>query len=130
MVFGRMCRHMMRPDGRPMTRAASTYSFFFSARTEARTVRAYCGHSAMPMTSTRKGTAMLSKAATPKMAWKMAERKMATMRVEKLSCTSAMRMRKLSTLPPLYPAISPRTMPMAACRKVAPMPMTSEMRMP
>ncbi|MNP84573.1 hypothetical protein D3C76_1839330 [compost metagenome] len=42
----------MRGARKPITCAASTYSFFFSASTEARTVRAYCGHSAMPMITT------------------------------------------------------------------------------
>ena len=40
---------MMRGVPNPITLAASTYSFFFSASTEARTVRAICGHSATPM---------------------------------------------------------------------------------
>ena len=42
---------MIRGGRSPITLAASTYSFFFSASTEARTVRAYCGHSAIPITS-------------------------------------------------------------------------------
>ncbi|MNH42656.1 hypothetical protein D3C79_1043970 [compost metagenome] len=50
--FGKMWRNMMRGARKPITCAASTYSFFFSASTEARTVRAYCGHSAMPMITT------------------------------------------------------------------------------
>ena len=50
--FGRMWRNMMRGALKPMTRAASTYSFFFSASTEARMVRAYCGHSEIPMITT------------------------------------------------------------------------------
>ncbi len=44
MQLGRICRHMMRMELNPATLEASTYSFFFSASTEARTVRAYCGH--------------------------------------------------------------------------------------
>ncbi|MNZ32285.1 hypothetical protein D3C78_496080 [compost metagenome] len=50
--FGSMWRNMMRGARNPITWAASTYSFFFSASTEARTVRAYWGHSAMPMITT------------------------------------------------------------------------------
>ena len=50
--LGRMWRNMMRGARNPITLAASTYSFFFSASTEARTVRAYCGHSAIPMITT------------------------------------------------------------------------------
>ena len=40
MVFGRICRNMMGQRLKPITRAASTYSLFFSPSTEARTVRA------------------------------------------------------------------------------------------
>ncbi len=96
-VLGRMCRHMMRMRGRPMILAASTYSFLRSASTEARTVRAYCGHSARPMMAMSRGTATLSYPATPNAVWTMAPMKMATMYVENESCTSAMRMRKVSS---------------------------------
>ena len=55
---------------------------------------------------------------------------MARMRVESESCTSATLAMRLSTLPPTYPAMRPRGMPMAAWMATASTPTVKEMRVP
>ena len=57
-VLGRICRHMIRKREKPITLAASTYSLRRSASTEARTVRAYWGHSARPIIRMSSGAAI------------------------------------------------------------------------
>ncbi len=79
-VLGRTCRTMIILLLSPITRAASTYSLFFSPITAARTVRAYTGHSARPIITTSKGTARSAYLPMPKATWKMALIKMATIR--------------------------------------------------
>ena len=51
---------MMASGRRPMTRAACTYSLFFSTSVEPRTVRAYCTQPDMPIARTSTGIAMSS----------------------------------------------------------------------
>lgn len=80
--LGKIWRNMIRGALKPITRAASTYSFFFSASTEARTVRAYCGHSATPMITTNITTAYWLKNSPPKLALKIADTMIATIMVE------------------------------------------------
>ncbi len=51
-TLGSTWRTMISTGDRPITRAACTYSLFFSTRTEPRTVRAYCTQKERPMAPT------------------------------------------------------------------------------
>ena len=51
-TLGSTWRTMISSGDRPITRAACTYSLFFSTITEPRTVRAYCTQKARPMAPT------------------------------------------------------------------------------
>ena len=99
-TLGRMWRSRIDHAGTPITRAACTYSLFFSASVELRTVRAYCTQSDRPIATTSTYTAILSCSAggtTPLNTPKISS---ATRIAGKLNCTSAMRMIRLSTQPP------------------------------
>ena len=53
MTLGSTWRSMISSGGMPITRAAWTYSLFFSTRVEPRTVRAYCTQPEKPIAKTR-----------------------------------------------------------------------------
>ena len=114
----------------PMTRAACTYSLFFSTSVEPRTVRAYCGQFETPIAtmSTMSATSLCAlrgstARATPSM-------RSAIRIAGKESWTSAARMMNASSLPPEYPDTSPRLTPIATASATAATPTRSEMRVP
>ena len=100
MTFGSKCRSMIAIGWRPMTRAACTYSLFFSTSVEPRTVRAYCTQPEMPIARIRTGIAI---SIVPVAGQHDARHPVDQQRDQdrgKESCTSAMRMMTASSLPP------------------------------
>ena len=59
-TLGSTWRSMIASGWRPMTRAAWTYSLFFSTSVEPRTVRAYCTQPEIPMDKISTGIAISS----------------------------------------------------------------------
>ncbi|MCY1505160.1 hypothetical protein D9M68_393570 [compost metagenome] len=84
----------------PIRRAACTYSLLRSTSVEPRTVRAYCTHPEIPMAKIRTYSASwscMSRGSRPRATPSISS---ATRMAGNDSCTSAMRMMKLSTRPP------------------------------
>ncbi len=83
-----------------MTRAAWTYSLFFSTRVEPRTVRAYCTQPDTPIASTSTYTAISACSRAGKTTRASPSISSAMRMAGNDSCTSASRMMKASTRPP------------------------------
>ena len=91
----------MMPSGEmPITRAACTYSLFFSTMVEPRTVRAYCTQFDMPIAKISTAMATLSCAPRGSMTRATPSINSAIRIAGNDSCTSATRMITASTRPP------------------------------
>ena len=99
-TLGSTCRTMILSGDRPITRAACTYSLFFSTSTEPRTVRAYCTQNDRPIAPTITNIAISSWRCTEIRPRTMPSISSATRIAGNVSCTSAMRMITASTVPP------------------------------
>src|SRR5512135_913801 len=99
-TFGSTCASMIDAGRRPMTRAACTYSLFFSTRVEPRTVRAYCTQPDAPIASTSTGIAMTSCASCGSITRATPSIRSAIRIAGNESCTSATRMMNASSVPP------------------------------
>src|SRR5471032_126242 len=99
-TLGSTWRTMIRVGDRPMTRAACTYSLFFSTRTEPRTVRAYWTQKLSPMAPMMTNSAISSCLCTEIRPRTTPSISSATRMAGNVSCTSAMRMITASVAPP------------------------------
>src|SRR5690606_5279628 len=99
-TFGSTWRIMIRNGGMPISRAAWTYSLFFSTMVEPRTVRANWTQNDRPIENTRIQKANRSRSRLPKMPRAAPSISSAIRIAGKVSWTSAMRMITLSTRPP------------------------------
>ena len=100
-TLGSTWRTMIRTGDRPITRAAWTYSLFFSTRTEPRTVRAYCTQKLRPMAPMMTNMAISSWRCTEMMPRTTPSISRATRIAGKVSWTSATRMITASIAPPM-----------------------------
>ena len=99
-TFGRTWWNMIEIGRRPMTRAACTYSLFFSTIVEPRTVRANCTQFDSPIAKMSTRSATSSCTARGRSVFAKPNSSSATSTAGKLSCTSATRMMKWSSRPP------------------------------
>lgn len=119
-ALGSTCRNKIATSDAPMARAACTYSTSRSTSACARATRANTTHPVTPSTKMRlvrlgPTTAIMA---------------MANSTAGNAIWMSAMRIKTLSTLPPAYPAHSPRGTPMPAETRTAVIPTASEIRAP
>ncbi|KAG0737135.1 hypothetical protein G6F24_018068 [Rhizopus arrhizus] len=99
-TLGSTWRNMITGDATPITRAACTYSRFFSTSVEPRTVRAYCGQPASAMAPISTGNAISSCISRGTAARATPSISNAIRIAGKDSCTSAIRMMNASMRPP------------------------------
>ncbi|MNR02662.1 hypothetical protein D3C85_1185230 [compost metagenome] len=90
----------MTGEATPITRAACTYSRFFSTSVEPRTVRAYCGQPASAMAPISTGNAISSCMSRGTAARATPSIKSAIRMAGNDNCTSATRMMNASMRPP------------------------------
>jgi hypothetical protein len=91
----------MAGDRTPITRAACTYSLFFSTSVEPRTVRAYCGQLETPIATISTSSATSPCALRGSAARAIPSIRSAIRMAGNESCTSAARMMKASRRPPV-----------------------------
>ena len=99
-TFGSTWRTMIRTGDSPITRAAWTYSLFFSTSTEPRTVRAYCTQNDRPIAPMITNSAISSCFCTEIRPRTTPSINSATRIAGNVSCTSAIRMITASVAPP------------------------------
>src|SRR5438105_8538305 len=99
-TFGSRCRRMMPSGEIPITRAACTYSLFFSTIVDPRTVRAYCTQFDKPIAAINTASATSSCAPRGSTTCATPSIKSAIRIAGNESCTSATRMISASMRPP------------------------------
>jgi hypothetical protein len=100
MVLAALLAPLIAPGPRPMSRAACTYSLFFSTSVAPRTTRANCTQSERPMARISTQIATWLRYSGGGIPLAMPKISMATRIAGKVSCTSATRMMIVSTQPP------------------------------